>query len=257
MDQIRQDRPWSHGRQLVNVADQNDGGVVGHGLEERVRQRQIHHADFIREYEITLQRIFGIPFEGVVRRIVLQQPMDGLRLAAGRLGHPLRCPSCRGAQDAAEPFGGEYLEDAVDDGRFADAGPARDDHDFRCGGQRHRSELRLGELEPDLLLDPDQGFLDVDRGERMPACGDSSDATGELGFRVIQGGQVDADLLVDPVPDQSPMADLVVDGGADDRFVDLQQLDRFLDQAVFGEGAMPFGRQCLQDVPDARPRSLR
>jgi len=53
-------------------------------------------------------------------------------------------------------------------------------------------------LVPDLLLDPDQGFLDVDRGERMLSCGDSSDATGELGFRVIQGGQVDADRRISP-----------------------------------------------------------
>jgi hypothetical protein len=147
-------------------------------------------------------------------------------------GHSFCRPSCWGTQDAPEFLGGEDLQDVVDDGGFADAWSTRDDQDFRRGSQCHGSQLCLGELQPNLLLHPRQGFLDVDRRQRMPADREPSETTGELRLRMIEGSQVDAVFLSNPISDQPAFADFVVDGGFNHRLFDAEQLDRLLGQTL-------------------------
>src|SRR5438105_9500284 len=85
-------------RKLVAVADNQDGGLVGYRLHERLHQHDIDHGGLVDDQEITVERVVVAALEAARLRVHLQQPMDGLGLEAGRLGHALGGAAGRSAQ---------------------------------------------------------------------------------------------------------------------------------------------------------------
>ena len=72
--------------------------------------------------------------------------------------------SSGGAEEATQLLGGEDSEDAVHDGRLANARAARDDEYLGSGGCRDRIALRRSQPQSNLVLDPSESFLYIDGG---------------------------------------------------------------------------------------------
>jgi hypothetical protein len=104
-----------------------------------------------------------IPAEPPCRGINFQQAMDRLRIHAGGLDQPLRCPSRGGAQQALHILCPQDHQDGIDERRLADAGAARD-HDHAVGENRlQRLALAGRKRLARSLLAPRNRFLEVNR----------------------------------------------------------------------------------------------
>ena len=117
-------------RQLVDVADQDQRGMVRHRLQQSVHQRHVDHRGLVDDEQVAVQRVLLVAPEAAVHGIGFQQPMDRLRLAAGALRQPLRRPAGRRGQRDVDALDHQDLQDRVDQRRLADAGTAGDDEDL-------------------------------------------------------------------------------------------------------------------------------
>ena len=130
LDEVAQELARPEGGQLVLVADQDEPHGRGHGLDQRVHQGQIDHGELVDDDGLALQRPVLVSPERAQLGIELQRPVQGLGFLAGGLGQALGRPAGgRRQQDRPAPF----VEDrghGLDDGRFAGARAARDDHDL-------------------------------------------------------------------------------------------------------------------------------
>src|SRR5690242_1211956 len=75
------------------------GGPFRHRLHEGLHQHDIDQGGFIDNQQVTIERVVVAPLEAAALWVHLQQPMDGLGLEAGRLGHALRSAAGRRAQE--------------------------------------------------------------------------------------------------------------------------------------------------------------
>src|SRR6185312_5085929 len=82
-----QDLAGSNRGKLVDVANDQKGGLVGYCLHERLHQHDIDHRGLVDNQQVTIERVVVATFEAATLRVDLQQPVDGLGLEAGRLGH--------------------------------------------------------------------------------------------------------------------------------------------------------------------------
>ncbi len=93
LDQVPQEGSRSKGGQLILVADDDEP----HGRRDRpdqaVHQRQVDHRELVEDDRVPLEGTAGIAAEAAGFRVVLQRPVDGLGLPAGRLGKPLGRPA--------------------------------------------------------------------------------------------------------------------------------------------------------------------
>ena len=113
-DHVGQYLPGSHRRQLVGVADDQQGGRFGHGVEQRAHQHDVDHRGLVDDQQVAVQRIFGVALEAAGGRVHIEQPVDGAGLHSGGLGHPPRGAARRRAQPQVDAPGGEDAEDGVD-----------------------------------------------------------------------------------------------------------------------------------------------
>jgi len=49
--------------QLIDIADEEHGRMVGHRLQQRIHQRHVDHGGLVDHEEITVERAFLIPAE--------------------------------------------------------------------------------------------------------------------------------------------------------------------------------------------------
>jgi hypothetical protein len=78
--------------------------------------------------------------------------MDGLGLAPGRFGKPLGRPAREGGERDAPALLLEDPEDALDQGRLAGSGAARDDEQLARHGFADGQLLLVGEFDPVLVF---------------------------------------------------------------------------------------------------------
>ena len=102
-----------------------------------------------------------VALELPVRRIHLQQPVDGLGLQAGRFRQPLGSAAGGGAQQGLDLLGAQDGQDGVDQRRLADARAAGDDEQLRRQRQANGVLLAVGQLDRQLVLDPGDGLVGV------------------------------------------------------------------------------------------------
>ena len=62
-DDVGQHLSGSDGRQLVDVADDQESRMIWHRLQERVHQRDVDHRAFINDQKIALERVFFVALE--------------------------------------------------------------------------------------------------------------------------------------------------------------------------------------------------
>ena len=143
-DDVRQHLPRPDRGQLVDIAHQDQGASIVHGLHQRVHQRHVDHRGLVDHQKITLDRVVLTALEPAGLRIDLQQTMDRLGLEPRGFGQPLGGPSGRRRQRDLHTLGAEDLEDGVDQGGLADPGPAGDHQHLRAERQLDRPALALG-----------------------------------------------------------------------------------------------------------------
>ena len=222
-DDVGQHLARSHRGKLVDVADDQQGGVVGDRLQERVHQQHVHHRRFVDHEQIAVDGTVRIPPEAAGGGIDFEQPVDGARLESRRLGHAPRRPAGGRAEDQAGALGGQDAQDGVDDGGLADAGAAGDDQHLGGQGEAHRGALARGEGESGSLLDPGKGLVRVDPRPGQGAGGDAVQAAGDAALRPEQPGEKDAGRVADPIRDHVALGQLLIDGRADEILGRLQQ----------------------------------
>ena len=103
-DDVGEHRPRPDGRELVDVADEKQGGVLRNGPEELVREDDVHHRHLVDDHEVGVEGLVASMAEASGRRVELEQPMDGGCLEAGGLREPLRGPAVGAQRRARTPF---------------------------------------------------------------------------------------------------------------------------------------------------------
>ena len=128
IQKIRQHISRAHAGKLIHISHQNQCHGIGHRLQQIVHQHDINHGALVHDQHIALQRmrfIFLIP----LRRLELQQPMNGLRLHAGGLGEPFGSPACGRRQKHLRPRLPKSRDDPQSRGGLAGARPTgQDEH---------------------------------------------------------------------------------------------------------------------------------
>ena len=95
---VGQHLPWPDRGQLVHVADEQQGRVLGDGPGERVHERHIDHRGLVHHEQIAVERVVLGSREAAMLGVDLQEAMDGLGLDPRLLGHALGGPARRGRE---------------------------------------------------------------------------------------------------------------------------------------------------------------
>ena len=130
-----------------------------------VHQQGVDHRGFIDDQKVAIQRRIPVLLESSFPPAVFEQAMDGLGLMTGGLHHPLGGPSGGGGQQDPGLDAGEDPDECVDDGRLARPGASRDDHHLVFGQASHGLDLLVGKDDPELFLNPLDGFSRVNLSE--------------------------------------------------------------------------------------------
>ena len=165
-DHVGQDLPGSDGGKLIDVADDQQRGMVGDRLQQRLHQQDIDHGRLVDDQQVAFEWVVAAAFEAAALRIDLEQPVNGLGLEPGGFRHPLGGAAGRCAEQQVHALGRQDAQDGVDDGRLADARPAGDDQDLRQQGQSDGGDLAFGQRQTGLLLDPWQRLVRIDGAAR-------------------------------------------------------------------------------------------
>ena len=163
-DDVGQHLSRSDRWQLVDVADDQERGIVRHRLHQRLHQHDIDHGGLVDDQQVAVELVVAVAFEAAALRVDLKEPVDGLGLEAGRLGHALGGAAGGGAEKQLRALCRENPQDRLDDRGLADTRPAGDDEHFGNQRQADRGLLALGKLQTAALLDPRQGLVRIDPG---------------------------------------------------------------------------------------------
>ena len=165
-DHMPQHHARPHGRQLVDVAHQQQAGLRRQGTEQVRHENNVNHRDFVRNKDITVQRIGLISAKTACGGLDFKQAVDRLGLHAGRLGKSFGRPARGRAKQTPHFLCPQNQQDGVDESRFSNARAARDDQGPTRQGQLERIPLARGKLLAGLLLTPDDRLLEVNWWER-------------------------------------------------------------------------------------------
>ena len=84
-DQVGQDRARPHGRQLKDIAHQNQARPMRKGSDQMPHQQEIHHGGFIDDHRVGFQGIVLGVFKSAPGRVEPEQFMHGYGYATGDL----------------------------------------------------------------------------------------------------------------------------------------------------------------------------
>ena len=127
---ILEDRARADGRQLVDVADEDDVRALRHGGEEIIHEHDVHHRDFVKDDDVGLQGIVRVLREHrALAALRFEHAVDRHSLAACRFREALRRASRRRAEQDGKAELFEDFDHAAHDRRLARAGAARQHED--------------------------------------------------------------------------------------------------------------------------------
>ena len=81
---IHEDRPGRDGRELVGVADENQGRIRPQRIEQGMQQGQVDHRGLVHDHDIGRESVLRIVAEPRTIRLVTEQPVQGQRLRIGK-----------------------------------------------------------------------------------------------------------------------------------------------------------------------------
>ncbi len=264
--QVTQHLTGSDRGQLVDIPDQEQVRPWRDGLGELVGQQEIQHGRLVDHDEVGVQRPVTV-VGGVPARAQLQQPVDGGRLVTGQLGQPFGGPAGRCGEHHLRALGAGEGHDRPHGEALAAPGAAGEHGDLLGQSQFHRRLLRRCELGSGPLPQPGQGGVPVHRGEGGHAVTARPQQPQQLArqryLRPVKGHQVDRDsrlgrvLPRDLLADHALLADELAQRLDHRSGVDLQNLDRFGDQPLFGQETVTVPGGLRQREHQARLDALR
>ena len=252
-DDVGQHLAWPDRRQLIDVADQDQGCPGWHRLEQAVQQRHVDHRDLVHDQQLAIQLVLLIALEAAARRVGLEQTMQGLGLEAGGLAHPLGGPAGGCGKGDALRSGPQDLEDGVDQRGLADAGAAGDHQDLGAQCQPHRFPLAGSQDQAGSLLDPRDGPVGIDRGPGLASAAQPEQPLGDALLGAVEPGQEQAGAALGRVADDGTIGQLQRDRCIHHRDGDLQQRGGALAQLVRRQAAMALVHGFGQSVADPGP----
>ena len=128
-----------HARELVRVTDQHQGRWERDSLDEMTHQLKINHAPFVYDDNVGFKWVLPVAEELTLR--ILEQLMHRARVTPGDLAEALGRTAGRGGEVDSDPPGLEDLDQRVQDGGLAGAGPSGDHHNLLLERQPHRFSL--------------------------------------------------------------------------------------------------------------------
>ena len=179
--------------------------------------------------------------------------MDGLRLQARALAQTLGCSTRRRTEGDIRPFGPQHRQDGIHQRRLADPGTAGDHQHLGRHGQPECLHLAVGQMQARLPLDPRDGLGDVDGRPGCVAVGEAAEPLGDTLFSPVEAREKDTAPPVQAICDDVAALQFQIEGGADQRRWDLQQLDREGRQLLQGEPAVPLVHGLAEGVADPCP----
>ena len=159
-EHLRQRHPWNapaayhvgkhiarpHGGQLIGVPDHHQPAPRPQRRQQRLHQRQIHHAHFVHQHGVRLQRVVHALLIGHLPRQVVkahaQGSMYGLRLPPAQLRHALSRPSRGRQQQDVQPHDLKQPHNGSRGGGFSRAWAAREQQHAGLRRQKHRFLLQ-------------------------------------------------------------------------------------------------------------------
>src|SRR5262249_10603057 len=155
-DDVRQHLARANRGQLVDVAYDQDVGLVGHRFQECLHQHDVDHRGLVDYQQVAIERFVVAALEAAASGVNLQEPVDGLGIEPGRLAHPLAGPAGGAAGETPRLVGCQHAQDPLYDGGLAHTGTAG--HDQNLGHERkpNRAYLAFRKDNPNALLAPRQ-----------------------------------------------------------------------------------------------------
>jgi len=92
--------------ELIDVADDQQRGIIGDRLHQRLHQHDVHHRGLIDDQQLAFERVIAAAFEPSCLGIHLEQPVNRLGLEPGRFGHAFGGSTGWCAQRQGHPLGG-------------------------------------------------------------------------------------------------------------------------------------------------------
>ena len=194
-----------HRRQLVRVPHQYQAAVPPQGGEEGGHQGHVHHGDLVHNDRVHLQGVVLVVGESQLPRAGveagLQQPVDGGGVGGAQLPQALGRPAGGGGQGGVQPHGLKQGQHPPQAGGLAGARPAGEEHHLPGGGHLHRLALLGGVGDALLPLDAGDDPVQPVGGQQLRLA-HLPDAVGDVGLRLVQGGDVHGVLAGDGLPVQ-------------------------------------------------------
>jgi len=187
LDEVGEYGAGADAGELVYVADEDEVGAGGDGVEEFVDEGEVDHAHFVDDDDVGLEVLGGGGF--VVFAGEAEEAVDGLGGAVGGFGEAFGGATGGGGEGVGFVQAVEDADDFVDEEGFAAAGATGDDADG--AGEGNDDGLGLFGVEAGVGVDG----LQVEAGQAGVGGGEqAADAGGDGGFGAVVGFEV-ADFL--------------------------------------------------------------
>src|SRR6185437_15212527 len=187
-------------------------------------QHDIDHGGLVDYQQVTVERIVVTALEAAALGVDLEHSVNGLRVGAGRLGHTFRSAAGRSAQQKVGALRCEDTQNAIDDGRLADAGATGHDQHLGHQCEPDRGDLAFDKGKTDTPLDPRQGLVRIDPGPRQRAICKPHQPLDDGALRPVQAGQKYTGRFANPVGDHRALLQLEIERSADEVLRDFEQL---------------------------------
>ena len=145
-NEVAEHIPRPHRGQLVRIPDHHQPAPGPQSRQQRLHQRQVHHAHLVHQHGLRLQGVALPLFVGhLARQVVIahaETPVDGLGLPLAQLPHPLGRPARGGQQQNLQPHFFKQPHNGSRGRSLARAGSAGEQQNTRLGRQHHRFSLQ-------------------------------------------------------------------------------------------------------------------
>ena len=159
INQIPQNVSRTNAGQLIDIADQNQAGLISDRLEQSVHEGNIHHGHLIDNDDLCLQGVELVALKSPQRLSLLsraaadlQETVDGFRLTSSRLRHALGRPTGRGGKLYIETLVQKIVEHGSNGCGFPGPRPAGHQADPMANGCGDRLLLLGIQFHPLALL---------------------------------------------------------------------------------------------------------
>jgi hypothetical protein len=109
-DNVGQNLSRPYGRQLIDIADEQQRRARRQRSKDRPHQRHIDHRRLVNHQKIAVERLVLVAPEAAGPWVSFEKAMDGFRLEAGALGQTLGGATGRRTERDRDALGGQDLQ---------------------------------------------------------------------------------------------------------------------------------------------------